>query len=188
MKMKFIGSNSLIKFSCVALTLLPSSGRIYAKPFGNTFNSWPSTFSLLSVKTDSPLEIESLEHFDTLHTSEVLLARNADSDSGADVTGLLLSPYSMGVIQDESGSLELGSPLNGMLLAQVEAVPAPESSTLFLLGLGLLGLAQVPIRRLAKRSRDRIERTEDVGVDLRVSETPLTAQNARTTQEHPFNA
>jgi len=186
--MRFIDSNNLIKFSCVALTLLSFPGRIYAKPFGNTFNSWPSTFSLLFVKTDSPLEMESLEHFDPLHTSEVLLARNADSDSGADVTGLLLSPYGMGLIQDESRSLELGLSVNGLLLAQVEAVPAPESSTLFLLGLGLLGLAQVPIRRLAKRSRDRTESAEDVGVDLRVSETPLTAQSARTTQEHHFNA
>lgn len=31
------------------------------------------------------------------------------------------------------------------------AVPVPESSTLFLLGLGLIGLAQIPLRRLAKR-------------------------------------
>jgi hypothetical protein len=32
------------------------------------------------------------------------------------------------------------------------AVPVPESSTLFLLGLGLIGLAQIPLRRLTKRS------------------------------------
>jgi hypothetical protein len=187
--MRFIDSTSLIKFSCVALTLLSSSSKIYAKPFGEASGSWPSTFSLLFVTTEAPLEIESLEHFDTLHVSEVLIARNTVSDSGADVTELLLSSYGVGVIPAVSAPLELGPSVNGMLLAQVEAVPAPESSTLFLLGLGLLGLAQVPIRKLAKRSQDRRDHPGGgVGADLRVNDTSLTAQKAHAAQEHHFNA
>lgn len=186
--MRFIDSNNLIKFSCVALTLLPSSSQIYAKPFGEPSGSWPSAFRLLFVTTEVPLELESFEHLDTLHISEALIARNAMSDSGLSVAELLLSSCGAGVLPAKGAPLELGPSVNSMLLVQVEAVPAPESSTLFLLGLGLLGLAQVPIRKLAKRSQDRRGHPEGVGPNLRVSETPLTAQKAHAAQENHLNA
>lgn len=188
--MRFIDSNNLIKFSCVALMLLSSSSKLYAKPFGDVSGSWPSAFSSLFVMTRVPLEMESLEHFDTFHTSEVLIARNAGDDSGAALTELLLSSSDMGVTSAESAQLELNSSMNGMLLAEVEAVPAPESSTLFLLGLGLLGLAQIPVRKLAKRSQEHSRRTEDASTYLTaVSETSLAAaQKAHAAREHHLNA
>jgi hypothetical protein len=186
--MRFVDSSSLVKFSCVVLTLLPSSGKIHAEPFGSESGSWPSNFSLFFADTGIPVDVGALEYFDTLHMSEVFVARNTGSDSGADVTELLLSSHDMGVIPAEGAQLELSPSVNGMLLAQVEAVPAPESSTLFLLGLGLLGLAQIPIRKLARKSQDRRRQPEDVRADLRVSETPLAAQNAHAAHEHHLNA
>lgn len=58
-----------------------------------------------------------------------------------------LNPFAVG-----SAKSDFASRSGDGFFVGVDAVPVPESSTLFLLGLGLIALAQIPLRRLTKKS------------------------------------
>ena len=71
------------------------------------------------------------------------------------VVGFLQTSASVsgsGNLQVGSAKADFASQAGDGFFVGVDATPVPESSTLFLLGLGLIALAQFPIRRFTKRS------------------------------------
>lgn len=95
----------------------------------------------------------------------------ADINSFTDASAAIRS-FSFGSIRDAETPVAtsvFASQMEAGSRRENHAVPVPESSTLFLLGLGLIGLAQIPLRRLTKRpsraslqpdTKDLSEKTE----------------------------
>lgn len=88
------------------------------------------------------------------------------ADGTYNVVGFLQTSASVsgsGNLQVGSAKADFASQAADGFFVGVDATPVPESSTLFLLGIGLIALAQLPMRRLTKKSLEKSKQFDPAG-------------------------
>jgi len=159
--MKPVGCSTLLPVFCITLILLSASQSIYADPVARSLGPVSPALHPIATKTNFEGEASALRSFGAPGNPDTLFKRatntpSVPSNGTYTVTNLLrtasgisASPAPFAI---ETAMADFATRSSDVFFGGVDAVPVPESSTLFLLGLGLIALSQIPLRRLAKKS------------------------------------
>ncbi|HEU4635590.1 MAG TPA: PEP-CTERM sorting domain-containing protein [Edaphobacter sp.] len=153
--MRSIDSIGPVRLSCFTLVLLCVSGQMIAEPLGRLQGNQAYTGWLRIADRTAVQRRPASDHTFGLGTPEVLGAGAVSDDSSARLQRVRFTSKYEDALTELTPEIGRAAPTTAKSHADTDADRVPESSTLFLLGLGLVGLAQLPVRKLAKKFADR---------------------------------